>query len=164
VHPAHEAIERHTGDRSLAHPASTPRPPQRRGASTSQLLHPADSRTGLRAGSLASYSLPRSGRCRSGAARDRPFRRSRRSLDDVDAACINGNYAATAGLAPNRDAIVAEGGGVGEAIRSPYSNVVAVRAADRNQPWVEQLLALYHASETRGFILRTFGGAIFPAF
>jgi D-methionine transport system substrate-binding protein len=87
-----------------------------------------------------------------------------RSLDDVDAACINGNYAATAGLAPNRDALVAEGGGVGEALRSPYSNVIAVRVADRNAGWAKQLVALYHSTEIRGFILRHFGGTIFPAF
>jgi D-methionine transport system substrate-binding protein len=87
-----------------------------------------------------------------------------RSLDDVDAACINGNYAATAGLAPNRDALVAEGGGVGEALRSPYSNVLAVRVADQNAAWAKQLVALYHSTEIRGFILRHFGGAIFPAF
>jgi len=87
-----------------------------------------------------------------------------RSLDDLDAACINGNYAATAGLAPNRDALVAEGGGVGEALRSPYSNVIAVRAADQNAAWAKQLVALYHSSVIRGFILRHFGGTIFPAF
>ena len=72
-----------------------------------------------------------------------------RSLDDVDAACINGNYAATAGLAPNRDALVAEGGGVGEALRSPYSNVLVVRTSDLNAPWAKQLLALYHSTEIR---------------
>ncbi len=87
-----------------------------------------------------------------------------RSLDDLDAACINGNYAATAGLAPNRDALVAEGGGVGEALHSPYSNVLVVRTADANAPWAKQLLALYHSTEIRGFILRHFGGTIFPAF
>ena len=87
-----------------------------------------------------------------------------RALDDVDAAVINGNYAATAGLTPNHDAIVAEGGGVGEALRSPYSNVIAVRSADRDQPWVKQLVALYHSSDMRGYILRHFGGSIYPAF
>ncbi len=87
-----------------------------------------------------------------------------RSLDDVDAACINGNYAATAGLRPNRDAIAAEGGGVGEALRSPYSNLIAVRTQDLNKPWVKTLVALYHSSDIRGYILRNFGGSIFPAF
>ena len=87
-----------------------------------------------------------------------------RSLDDLDAACINGNYAATAGLRPNRDAIFAEGGGVGEALRSPYSNVIAVRATDVNKPAVKEFVALYHSTAIRGYILRTFGGTIFPAF
>ena len=87
-----------------------------------------------------------------------------RSLDDVDAACINGNYAGAAGLSVARDALVAEGGGVGEALRSPYSNVLVVRAADKDQPWAKALLALYHSTTIRGFILRHFGGTIFPAF
>jgi D-methionine transport system substrate-binding protein len=87
-----------------------------------------------------------------------------RALDDLDAAAINGNYAATAGLAPNRDALFAEGGGVGEALRSIYSNVIAVRAVDRSKPWVKQLVDIYHSSAVRGFIIRHFGGAIYPAF
>jgi len=87
-----------------------------------------------------------------------------RSLDDLDAAAINGNYAATAGLAPNRDALFAEGGGVGEALRSVYSNVIAVRTADKDKPWVHALVALYHSTEIRGFIIRHFNGTIYPAF
>ncbi len=87
-----------------------------------------------------------------------------RSLDDLDAACINGNYAADAGLSPRRDAVFAEGGGVGEALRSVYANVFVVRAADANAPWAKTLVAIYHSSEIRGFILRTFNGAIYPAF
>ncbi len=87
-----------------------------------------------------------------------------RALDDVDAACINGNYAATAGLTPNHDAIVAEGGSVGEALRSPYSNIIAVRDTDRNAPWARELVSIYHSTAIRGYILRQFGGTIFPAF
>lgn len=87
-----------------------------------------------------------------------------RSLDDLDAGCINGNYAATAGLRPNHDALYAEGGSVGEAGRSPYSNIIVVRTADKNAPWVKQLVALYHSTAIRGYILRNFGGSIFPAF
>jgi D-methionine transport system substrate-binding protein len=87
-----------------------------------------------------------------------------RSLDDLDAACINGNYAATAGLRPNRDAIYAEGGSVGEAARSPYSNILVVRTGDRNAPWAKELVSLYHSNAIRGYILRAFGGTIYPAF
>jgi D-methionine transport system substrate-binding protein len=86
------------------------------------------------------------------------------SLDDLDAACVNGNYAATAGLVPNRDAIFSEGGGEGEASRSPYSNIIVVRAADRNAAWAKELVALYQSGEIRAFILRHFGGSIYPAF
>lgn len=87
-----------------------------------------------------------------------------RSLDDLDAACINGNYAATAGLSPQRDAIFAEGGGVGEAQKSVYANVIVVRTVDKDQPWVNQLVALYHSTEIRRFIVRRFGSSIYPAF
>lgn len=87
-----------------------------------------------------------------------------RSLDDLDAAAINGNYAATAGLTPNRDALFAEGGGVGEALHSVYSNVIAVRTVDQDKPWVKELVAIYHSNAIRGFIIRHFGGTIYPAF
>ncbi len=87
-----------------------------------------------------------------------------RSLDDLDIACINGNYAADAGLSVRRDAIFAEGGGVGEALHSVYSNVFVVRTSDASAPWAKQLVAIYHSNAIRGFILRTFNGAIYPAF
>jgi D-methionine transport system substrate-binding protein len=87
-----------------------------------------------------------------------------RSLDDLDAAAINGNYAATAGLAPSRDALFSEGGGVGEALQSVYRNIIAVRTVDQGKPWVAQLVAVYHSSAIRGFIIRHFGGTIYPAF
>jgi len=87
-----------------------------------------------------------------------------RSLDDLDAAAINGNYALAAGLQPNRDAIYAEGGSVGSALTSPYSNLIAVRESDKNKAWVKKLVGIYHSTEIRGFILRHFAGTIFPAF
>lgn len=87
-----------------------------------------------------------------------------RALDDVDAAAINGNYAATAGLAPSRDALFSEGGGVGAALHSVYSNIIAVRAVDQTKPWVNELVDIYHSSAIRGFIIRHFGGSVYPAF
>ena len=50
-----------------------------------------------------------------------------RSLDDVDAASINTNYATQAGLTLN-DAILK-----GDA-KGPYVNVIAVRTADKDKP------------------------------
>lgn len=60
--------------------------------------------------------------------------------------------------------LFAEGGGVGEALRSVYSNVIAVRTADADKPWVKELVDIYHSSAIRGFIIRHFGGTVFPAF
>ena len=53
-----------------------------------------------------------------------------RSLDDLTAAAINNDYADQAGLVPARDAIGRE------AADGPYANLIAVRAKDRDQPWV----------------------------
>jgi D-methionine transport system substrate-binding protein len=50
-----------------------------------------------------------------------------RSLDDFDAAVINGNYAESAGLSPTKDAIAVE------ASTGPYANVIAVRIRRQGQ-------------------------------
>ena len=57
-----------------------------------------------------------------------------RSLDDVDAAAINTNYALEAGLDPTKDAILKEGE------KAPYINLIAVRTADKDKPWVKTLI------------------------
>jgi D-methionine transport system substrate-binding protein len=51
-----------------------------------------------------------------------------RSLDDLDAAAINTNYAVQANLVPTRDAIAIEDA------KNPYANLIAVRTADRDNP------------------------------
>ncbi|HSK41519.1 MAG TPA: MetQ/NlpA family ABC transporter substrate-binding protein [Arenibaculum sp.] len=80
-----------------------------------------------------------------------------RSLADVDAAAVNTNYAMESGLDPNRDAIARE-----EA-DSPYTNIIAVRAEDRDAPWVKTLVESYHSPEVRQFVLDQFQGAVVPA-
>ena len=80
-----------------------------------------------------------------------------RSLDDVHAAAVNGNYALEAGLDPVKDAIATE------APDGPYANVIAVRAADKDKPWVKRLLEAYQAPEVRAFIETEFKGAVVPA-
>ncbi|MDB5775994.1 MAG: metal transporter substrate-binding protein [Herbaspirillum sp.] len=69
-----------------------------------------------------------------------------RSLDDLDAAAINGNYAESAGLSPIKDAIAME------AAKGPYVNVIAVRGKDKDQPWVAKLLKAYHSPEIKKFV------------
>jgi D-methionine transport system substrate-binding protein len=81
-----------------------------------------------------------------------------RSLDDLDAASINTDYAVKAGLQPTKDAIAIED------IKGPYANLIAVRVQDRNQPWVKKLVAAYESDEVRKYIDTQFKGAIIPAF
>ncbi len=81
-----------------------------------------------------------------------------RSLDDVDAAVINTNYALEAGLHPKSDAIAIEGE------KSPYANVIAVREQDKDAPWVKTLVESYHDDSIRTFINEEFKGALIPAF
>jgi len=80
-----------------------------------------------------------------------------RSLDDVDAAAVNTNYATEAGLDPVKDPILKEDP------KGPYVNLIAVREADVGKPWVEDLVAAYHSPEVKAFVLERFKGAVLPA-
>jgi D-methionine transport system substrate-binding protein len=80
-----------------------------------------------------------------------------RTLDDVDVAAVNTNYANQAGLDPVKDAILREDP------KGPYANIIAVRAADKDKPWVKALAESYHTPEVRDFILAKFKGAVLPA-
>jgi len=80
-----------------------------------------------------------------------------RTLDDVDAAAINTNYATQAGLDPVKDALLREDP------KGPYTNLIAVRAADKDKPWVKALVSSYQTPEVRDFILTKFKGAVLPA-
>jgi len=81
-----------------------------------------------------------------------------RSLDDLDAAAVNTNYALPAGLSPAKDAIAQE------AAKSPYVNLIAVREQDKDKPWVAKLVKLYQSEEIRKFVLAEFKGAVVPGF
>jgi D-methionine transport system substrate-binding protein len=80
-----------------------------------------------------------------------------RTLDDVDAAGINTNYATQAGLDPVKDAILREDP------KGPYTNIIVVRSADRDKPWVKLLVQSYQTPEIREFVLTKFKGAVLPA-
>jgi D-methionine transport system substrate-binding protein len=80
-----------------------------------------------------------------------------RSLDDTDASVINTNYATAAGLNPKKDAIAIE------SEKSPYANVIAVRAQDKDKPWVKTLVESYHSPEVKAFILEKFNGTVIPS-
>jgi len=80
-----------------------------------------------------------------------------RSLDDVDAAVINANFALDAGLSPARNALLSE------TRESPYSNVLAVNADAQSDPRFRTLAAALTSGETRAFITAHYGGAIYSA-
>ncbi|MBC8748449.1 MULTISPECIES: MetQ/NlpA family ABC transporter substrate-binding protein [Paraburkholderia] len=77
-----------------------------------------------------------------------------RSLGDVDAAAINTNFAMEAGLKPKQDAIAIEDP------KGPYVNVIAIRDADKNKPWVAKLVAAYHSPQVKQFVDSKFGGSV----
>jgi len=81
-----------------------------------------------------------------------------RSLDDLDASAINTNYAIPAGLHPGKDAIAQE------SAKSPYVNLIAVREADKDKPWVAKLVKAYQSDEIRKFIQTEFKGAVIAGF
>ena len=80
-----------------------------------------------------------------------------RALDDADLAGINTNFAIQAGLTPSRDAISME------SLKSPYANVIAVRAADKDSPALKKLLKAYQNEEVKEFIKKEFKDSVFPA-
>lgn len=81
-----------------------------------------------------------------------------RSLPDVQAAVINGNYALQANLSPTKDAIFLEGS------ESPYVNIIAVRATDVENPLLSKLAQALLSKEVREFITQKYGGAVVPVF
>ena len=80
-----------------------------------------------------------------------------RSLDDVDIAAINTNYAMVAGLSPTKDAIASEDS------NSPYANLLVVRTKDKDKPVFQKLVKAYHSPEVKQFVLDHFQGSLIPA-
>ncbi|QEL64094.1 D-methionine transport system substrate-binding protein [Oryzomicrobium terrae] len=77
-----------------------------------------------------------------------------RSLDDLDAATVNSNYALPAGLVPSRDAIALENPS------TPFARIViAAREQDKNAPAVQKFVKLYRSEPVKQFINATFKGA-----
>lgn len=82
-----------------------------------------------------------------------------RTLQDVDAAVINTNFAVEAKLVPSKDAIVIEGKD------SPYANVIAVREADKNNPEIKALVKAVNSKEAKAYIIKNLvPKGIVPAF
>lgn len=82
-----------------------------------------------------------------------------RSLADVDAAVINGNYAIEAGLTPAEDALVAE-----SAEDNPYANLLVTRTDAEDDPRLATLVELLQSPEVAQYIEDSYEGAVVPAF
>ena len=80
-----------------------------------------------------------------------------KTLDDVACAVVNGNFALQNGLS-SKDAIAREDS------RSPYANVLVVRAGDENKPDIIKLKKALQSPETKKFIEDTYKGEVIPVF
>ncbi len=82
-----------------------------------------------------------------------------RSLDDVDAAVVNGNYAIEADLKPAKDALVLE-----SAKNNPYGNFLAVKEGNQDDPRVKKLAKLLTSPEVKKFIQDKYAGSVIASF
>ncbi|KUL51788.1 MULTISPECIES: MetQ/NlpA family ABC transporter substrate-binding protein [unclassified Streptomyces] len=80
-----------------------------------------------------------------------------RSLDDLDAAVINNNYALDAGLSPKKDAILLE-----SPKGNPYNNVLAAKKGEQDDPRIAKLAELLTSPEVKKFIEDEYQGSVLP--
>jgi D-methionine transport system substrate-binding protein len=81
-----------------------------------------------------------------------------RSIDDVDIAVINTNFALEAGFNPLKNALFLE------KKDSPYANILVVRAGDTSRPEIQKLIKALQSPEVKKFIEDKYQGAILPSF
>ena len=82
-----------------------------------------------------------------------------RAINDVDIACINGNYAIEAGL----DAAIALESADSKAAET-YANIIAVREGDENTDKTKALVDAVLSDKVRDFINDNYAGAVVPVF
>jgi D-methionine transport system substrate-binding protein len=83
-----------------------------------------------------------------------------RSLPDVDAGAITGNYAIAAGMDPLRDSLIVEK--AGPALIRQYCCLVVVRQSDEGKPWTRLLASGYADPSLKSWVETTFKGAVIP--
>jgi len=81
-----------------------------------------------------------------------------RSLQDVDAATINGNYALEAGFNPVRDSLIIEGAD------SPYVNIVVVQKGMENDPRIIALKNALLSRKVKDYIGSHYDGGVAAVF
>lgn len=85
-----------------------------------------------------------------------------RSIQDVDLAVINGNYAIKAGLSINDDALAIEAKDSDSA--TTYANIVAVRSGDENSSDIKALVNALKSDKVKSFIDEKYDGAVVAIF
>lgn len=80
-----------------------------------------------------------------------------RSLDSVDFAAMNGNYAIDAGFKPS-DALVQESAD-SEAAQT-YGNIVCVAEANKDAEWAKKLVSVLESKEITDYISKTYDGGV----
>lgn len=84
------------------------------------------------------------------------------SLQDVDLAAINSNYAIEAGLNVSKDAIATEA--ADSAAAQTYANLLVVKEGNENDPGIQALAKALNSDEVRDYINKTYDGAVLPIF
>lgn len=85
-----------------------------------------------------------------------------RTVQDVDFAVVNANYALEAGFDVQKDALASEG--TDSEAAETYGNIVVVRKEDVDAPKVKALLEVLKTDKVRDFINDTYKGAVVPLF
>lgn len=81
-----------------------------------------------------------------------------RSLDDVEAAAINTNYALEGGYNPVKDALIIEDS------ESPYVNIIASTNEKKDDPAIQTIVKWLTSEKARSFFEDQYKGAVVPAF
>jgi D-methionine transport system substrate-binding protein len=82
-----------------------------------------------------------------------------RALPDVAASVINNGIAGDAGLSPLEDGIFVE-----SETATPYLNIIAVQAKDKDNKTYNRLAELYQSEDTAKFIEKEYKGNMIPTF
>ena len=81
-----------------------------------------------------------------------------RTIDDLDAAVVNTDWALKSGLKPDRDRIAQE-----PLADNPYRNFIAVKAGHENDSWVKTLVAAYQNDDVKQALAKVYHGTGLPA-
>ena len=81
-----------------------------------------------------------------------------RTLEDVDAAAINTNYALEGGLQPTEDALIIEDAD------SPYVNILASLPERKDDAAIQTVVKWLTSDKAREFLETQYKGAVVPAF